>query len=140
MRLSIDARADSLSARNRVEEVRRRAELAKQAQAVEIIGDSGNWNASEGASEIIQDFPHRNARILDTVTTAHKCFKIRELSGNWNAPCRASDHSPPLREEWTEVTFDDSSPLPVTDAAGDSNKTRPALPLAKVAELVLLID
>jgi hypothetical protein len=57
--------------------------------------------------------------------------------------------------ECPEVTFDDSSPIPVTDSAGDSNQTRPTipvtdsagdsnqtrptLPLAKVAEMVLLI-
>ena len=69
MRLSIDTQADSLRARNRVEEVRRRAELAKHAKAVEIIGDSGNGHENDGASEIIQDFPHCHARILDTVTT-----------------------------------------------------------------------
>ena len=37
------------------------------------------------------------------------------------------------------VTIEGSSPIPVTDAAGDSNKTPPALPLAKMSELVLLI-
>ena len=133
MRLSIDARADSLSARNRVDEARKRAELAKQAQAVEIIGDSGNRNANEGASEIIQDFHHRNARVLGTVPPADKCLKYKELSGNWNAPCRASGHStPPLGGvELPEVAIDDSSPIPVTDSAGDSNKTRVAVPLLR---------
>ena len=125
MRLSIDAQVDSLSARNRVEEARRRAELAKQAKAFEIIGDSGNRNAEEarrraelakqakafeiigdsgdghandGASEIIQDFPHCHARILDTVTTDGKCLKYKELSGNCHASWRASDPStPPFR-------------------------------------------
>ena len=65
--------------------------------------------------------------------------------------------TPPLggAVECPEVTFDDSSPIPVTYSAGDSNKTRPALPvtdsaedsnktppalpLARVAQLVLLI-
>ena len=49
--------------------------------------------------------------------------------------------TPPLggTVECPEVTFDDSSPIPVTDSAEDSNKTPPALPLAKVAELVLFI-
>ena len=96
MRLSIDTQADSLRARNRVDEARKRAELAKQAKAVEIIGDSGNWNANEGASEIIQDFPHCHARILDTVTTDGKCLKYKELSGNCHASWRAPGDSPPL--------------------------------------------
>ena len=134
MRLSIDAQADSLSARNRVDEARKRAELAKQAKAVEIIGDSGNSNANEGASEIIQDFPRWNARVLGTVPPSDKCLKYNELSGNWNAPCRASGNStPPFRGECPEVTFDDSSPIPVTYSAGDSNKTRPALPVTDSA-------
>ena len=100
MRLSIDARADSLRARNRVDEARKRAELAKQAKAFEIIGDSGNSNANEGASEIIQDFPHRHARILDTVTIGDKCLKYKELSGSGNASGRASgDSTPPFKGE-----------------------------------------
>ena len=41
--------------------------------------------------------------------------------------------------ECPEVTFDDSSPLPDTDSAEDSNKTPPVLPLAKMSELILLI-
>ena len=98
MRLSIDARADSLRARNRVDEARKRAELAKQAKAFEIIGDSGDGHENDSASEIIQDFPHCHAGILDTVTTDGKCLKYKELSGNCHASWRASgDSTPPLR-------------------------------------------
>ena len=56
MRLSIDAQADSLSARNRVEEARKRAELAKQAKAVEIIGDSGDCHETMARAKSFRIF------------------------------------------------------------------------------------
>ena len=99
MRLSIDARADSLRARNRVEEARRRAEQAKQAKAVEIIGDSGDRNGIELKHEIIEYFRDWNARTANAVPTARNSMKSQDLSGNWNAPCRASGDSPPFKGE-----------------------------------------
>ena len=99
MRLSIDARADSLRARNRVDEARKRAEQAKQAKAVEIIDDTGDRNGIELKHEIIEYFRNWNARTGNAVPTARNSMKSQDLSGNWNAPCRASGDSPPFKGE-----------------------------------------